>query len=178
MWTRLVGHAVQGTADSAERVPNAPKYPVAIAVVWAGGLGAILPTSAAGEGLGRDAASGHGGLGEPGDTCTGAPIEFCYSFDFDATSDPSGGDPSGQVHVVVSDPNRPYTFEGPVSCLAVTGNQAVIGVDTNFDFVGILIRGAYVTVTDGGPPSSGLDTIDHRIPLFSDFQTCRPPTAA
>jgi hypothetical protein len=50
--------------------------------------------------------------------------------------------------------------EGTVSCLGVTGNQAVIGVGVTFSSAGPF-PGAFVNVTDGGGPA-GEDTFDAR----------------
>ncbi len=53
----------------------------------------------------------------------------------DASSDPLGGHPSGrvsfsaEVYVPFRDVWVLLTFEGPVTCLAVKGNRAVIGFD-------------------------------------------------
>jgi hypothetical protein len=83
-------------------------------------------------------------------TAGAAPVEdsvvgsgtagFYGSFEIDARSGPSGESPSGSVSVVGS-----VSFNGPVTCLAVTGNVATLNISTTqFGLV-------TMTVTDGGP---------------------------
>jgi hypothetical protein len=93
----------------------------------------------------QDSAIGSGTAGEE------------WSFDFHATSGPSGENPSGEVRFVFQ---GTIQVEGTVSCLGVTGNQAVIGVDVTFSSAGPF-PGAFVNVTDGGGPA-GEDTFDAR----------------
>jgi hypothetical protein len=122
--------------------------------------GWMSPVGAPGQVPSRDVAAGHGDVSGPGSTCTEDSFDDCYLFDFDALSDPLGGDPSGHVRASLSTVEHGYTAEGPVSCLAVTGSRAVIGVDTNFMIVGNLVRGVFVVAVDGGPEGSGLDTFN------------------
>ena len=74
----------------------------------------------------------------------------------DASSDPSGGHPSGRVSfdAEVYVPFRGVwvllTFEGPVTCLAVKGNRAVIGFDA---FLGPM----KAVVVDNGSTGSPAD---------------------
>jgi len=66
----------------------------------------------------------------------------------DASSDQLGGDPSGSVSIVfelvVSGSTTRVTFAGPVTCLAVTGNRAVIGYNSS------LVGSMKVVVVDSG----------------------------
>jgi hypothetical protein len=80
-----------------------------------------------------------------------------WSFDFHATSGPSGENPSGEVRFVFQ---GTIQVEGTVSCLGVTGNQALIGLAVTFSSAG-QFPGAFVNVTDGGGPT-GEDTFDAR----------------
>ena len=81
-------------------------------------------------------------------------------FEFSATSSPVGGSPSGTASFSI--PTAGYHIEGTVSCLAVTGNRAVIGmdVDTAASSGPIVFQGIFLTVVDGGPAGSGLDSFD------------------
>jgi hypothetical protein len=82
----------------------------------------------------------------------------------DAHSDPSGGNPVGTVSFTGGGPTGIH-IDGPVTCLVVTGNQAVITFDTsNFGF-------GRIEVVDNGSGGATLDT------FFVDaFQTpnCSP----
>jgi hypothetical protein len=69
-----------------------------------------------------------------------------------------GGDPTGSAHVFVSTLDHSFSADGPVSCLAVEGNRAVIGVATDFVIVGNRVLGVFLVAVDGGPEGSGLDT--------------------
>jgi len=84
-----------------------------------------------------------------------AELDAVPAYVIDARSGPLGEDPSGSVSFVT---NLGDAFEGSVTCLAVTGNIAVIGVRTVGGTFGV--PGALFAVADLGPPGSGLDTID------------------
>jgi hypothetical protein len=81
------------------------------------------------------------------------------SFDFTATSDPGGGSPTGTASWELF---GTIHFEGTVSCLAVDGNRAVVGidVDTTASPPGFQFQGFFLTVVDGGSAGSGLDSFD------------------
>ena len=88
---------------------------------------------------------------------SGATSSTYQGFDFTATSDPVGGSPRGAA----SWDAFGFHFEGTVSCLAVSGNRAVIGIDidasaSTFD----VFEGFFLTAIDGGPAGSGLDIFD------------------
>jgi hypothetical protein len=92
------------------------------------------------------------------------PFGACVSFEFSATSEPTGGDPSGQASVFVGLLSHSYGFGGPVTCLAVAGNSATIGGETDVTLGGIFrYRGFRLTVVDGGGQGSGLDTISYEL---------------
>jgi hypothetical protein len=104
------------------------------------------------------------------------PLSTCVSFEFSATSEPTGGDPSGQASVFVGLLSHSYGFGGPVTCLAVTGNHATIGGETDVTLGGIFrYRGFRLTVVDGGGPGSGLDTISYEL-LEATPTDCSEPS--
>jgi hypothetical protein len=77
--------------------------------------------------------------------------EFSFAFDLNARSGPSGENPAGTARVVLrSSPS--IGIEGPVTCLTVTGNTAVIGLD-NSQGLQALGRGWFIEVTDATPDS-------------------------
>lgn len=75
------------------------------------------------------------------------------TFDFSATSGPSGENPSGMFSFVCT--SSSHAFSGTVSCLAVTGNQATLGgtITASTHPSPTLGVGAQLsfTVIDGGP---------------------------
>jgi hypothetical protein len=75
----------------------------------------------------------------------------------DAHSDPLGGSPSGTVSfIVVVGPIGPVPIGGPVTCLAVDGNRAVIGFNDTTTGVGPVT----VVVTDNGSTGSPPDEFE------------------
>jgi hypothetical protein len=124
----------------------------------------------------RDSVSAHGDASAPGSTCTDDFFDPCFLFELDASSEPSGTDATGNVHVSLSTFDHGYSADGPVSCLAVTGSRAVIGVQTDFTVVGNRVLGVFVVAVDGGAAGSGLDTLDviNRLDLLGLPNT--PPT--
>ena len=64
----------------------------------------------------------------------------------------------GAFHVFLNTLDHSFSADGPVSCLAVEGNRAVIGVATDFVIVGNRVRGIFLIAVDGGPEGSGLDS--------------------
>jgi hypothetical protein len=87
------------------------------------------------------------------------------NFDFAATSDPVGGSPSGSA----SWEEFGFHFEGDVSCLAVAGNRAVIGIDVDTAASSLSFQGFFLTAVDGGPPGSGLDSFDATPTAFTSI---------
>jgi hypothetical protein len=99
------------------------------------------------------------------DSATGSGSAVALSgyptFEFSATSDPLGGSPGGTG--TWSQSVRGQTIlqvQGTVSCLAVSGNQAVIGIDLHIPPGASFFQGFFLTVVDGGPAGSGLDSFD------------------
>jgi hypothetical protein len=120
-----------------KRLSLASVMAIAGVLVLPHGSGAQVPT--------QDSATG-----------SGSAASVYSTFDFSATSDPVGGSPSGTA----TWNEFGFHFEGTVSCLAVSGNQAVIGVDVDTSASSLSFQGFFLTVVDGGPPGSGLDSFD------------------
>ena len=80
------------------------------------GVGVVLgiPATTHAQTVGQDSAVGQGSTGL---------FEPPYVFDFRATSGPAGENPSGYVTLDFGI----FHVEGPVTCLAVSGNTAVVG---------------------------------------------------
>jgi hypothetical protein len=93
------------------------------------------------------------------------------SFSFDARSGPSGENPTGHMTNHIGGGSAP-TFSGDVTCLAVTGNTAVIGAFGVLDYGFAQPEIAeWTRVVDGGGPGSRRDTIQN-VDLFDST----PPT--
>lgn len=97
-----------------------------------------------------DSVVGQGRTGPDGD------LGFEQIFEFEAHSGPSGEDPSGFVELDLRLHHIPPTnfahLEGPVTCLSVSGNDAVVGFEVAPP--GSSITGVIVQVEDNGPPGS------------------------
>jgi hypothetical protein len=79
-----------------------------------------------------------------GDSVTGSGTASVFSFVLDARSGPSGENPTGRAEVSLT--TVPSVFaRGPVTCLAVQGNRAVIGIANEPGSVG---AGTLIEVTD------------------------------
>jgi len=115
----------------------------------------------------QDSAVGSGAAGDP---------QSGFSFRFEATSGPGGENPSGTANAT---DGFEFAFRGRVTCLEVTGNSAVIGVENEFlaDFP---VAGTIISVVDGGPAGSQLDTIDFFFLLTTvpTPDTCVPPAGS
>jgi len=86
------------------------------------------------------------------------PQSLQHSFDLEARSGPSGEDPSGYVTVEIGYPlssGVSLHTEGPVRCLNVSGNRAVVGFELDPDLSNFPSVGAFVQAEDDGPPGSG-----------------------
>jgi hypothetical protein len=102
------------------------------------------------------------------DSVTGGGRIVGASFGVDARSGPSGENPTGTV-IVRSSILLGFRVEGPVTCLNVTGNRAVIGFANTLGdaFLG---AGGFIEVTDGTP-----DTFTSRRIASGDSLTICPP---
>lgn len=132
------------------------------------GLGVLLGTfvpAAYGQVTSGDSVVGQGRTGPAG--------SFSYiGFDIEARSGPSGEGPSGHVALEFALAGfPPGVLEGPVSCLSVSGNDAVVGFD-----LGPLstISGILVEVEDNGPPGSDPPDTLNPSPV-DDPSSCTPP---
>jgi hypothetical protein len=85
----------------------------------------------------------------------GGEVGPFHDISINASSDPLGGDPSGEVSfvadVVVDGNVARVRFVGPVTCLAVEANRAVIG------FLSTLLGPMKVVVVDNGSTGSPAD---------------------
>ena len=106
----------------------------------------------------------------PQDSVVGSgTTDSFYAFALDARSGPSGENPTGTARIVLrADPT--LGIEGSVTCLTVTENRAVIGLDNSLG-TPALGRGWFIEVTDGQPDSLGVG-------LFSPLEapTVCPPS--
>ncbi len=117
---------------------------VVIALLTIAALGTQAPVAAADPG--QDRAAGIGEVRLPI-----ATRSYRLTFIFSARSGPAGEDPRGSADTFFTE-NPQYRTRMSVTCLAVTGNRAVVGVS------GVLIRdgaevpiGQEFLVVDGGP---------------------------
>jgi hypothetical protein len=96
-------------------------------------------------------------------------------FDIEARSGPSGEDPSGHVSVGIGllavSPSLLH-IEGPVTCLSVSGNDAVVGFapDPVSIFPAVLIE-----VEDNGPPGSDPPDLVRVSGRVGDPSSCASP---
>jgi hypothetical protein len=85
-------------------------------------LAAVLASSAAAQVPTLDSVSGSGVARTSGTDTT-------FAFEIDANSGPNGENPTGQVTFRYTTDGSIF-FSGPVTCLAVNGNFAILNVDT------------------------------------------------
>jgi hypothetical protein len=105
-----------------------------------------LPAFSVAQAPTEDSVVGSGTAVDPG-------VVFLERFDLNARSGPSGENPTGTASLAPVDfPS--LRIAGPVTCLNVTGNRAVIGVDNS---LGTPALGDwFFEVTDGAPDSIGV----------------------
>jgi hypothetical protein len=91
------------------------------------------------------------------DSVVGSGATGDFLFNLNARSGPSGENPTGAAGVAPAFAPD-FRVGGPVTCLNVTGNHAVIGIEVTsvLTFVGLLFP-----VTDGTPDSLGVVILDH-----------------
>ncbi len=82
-----------------------------------------------------------------------------FGFNFSATSGPAGENPTGQVSSLTFGERFGFEeFTGTVTCVVVSGNRAAIGATGSSSLGAPAV--ALMTVVDGGPANSGLDTFN------------------
>jgi len=109
----------------------------------------------------------------PGFTRCFAPDRYI----FDAHSGPAGETPSGQVTFATGERAGLQTDVGTVSCLAVSGNRASIGVDFE-GFFGVGAHAAVLYVEDLGGETQdkiGVQNLPEGVSAPSVCPTTRPP---
>ena len=122
-------------------------------------LAAVLASSAAAQVPAQDSVSGSGVARTSGTDTT-------FDFEIDAHSGPSGENPTGQVTFRFTTDGSIF-FSGPVTCLAVNGNFAILSVATlQFQAVGLevtdspsgdLIRGIPTGTSSCSPLGSAVN---------------------
>ena len=82
-----------------------------------------VPSPVRAQAPSHDRASGHGGPEfTPGSTCTDEDLRVLLGFEFGCCERPGGRrTPPGSLHVFLSTVEHSFSADGPVSCLAVTG---------------------------------------------------------
>jgi hypothetical protein len=100
----------------------------------------LLGAAVAGVALALASGAGAQTVAQDSVVVTGAPVAQAGSsfteIAINATSDPSGGNPTGRVtFAIVFSPGVGFPVDGPVTCLSVSGNTATINVqDQAFGF--------------------------------------------
>ena len=100
----------------------------------------------------------------PEDSVVGAGVLGTgLSFTIDAHSGPSGEQPTGTAEAATPPEQGGLRVGGRLTCLTVTGNRAVIGVDNSLGDQG-LFSGALFEVTDGEVDTLGLNVFIQDVP--------------
>jgi hypothetical protein len=97
-----------------------------------------------------------------------------------ATSGPEGSAVSGSVELLDASGRGGNVVQGPVTCLSVTGNVAIVGYTGRLSDLADPFTGrqtGFVRVTDRGGPDSGQDTWELGGQRFEEdpFEGPRPP---
>jgi hypothetical protein len=136
---------------------------VIVAVVV--GMALALPGGAQAQAMPEDSATGSGNT-----------PSYYHAFEFTATSDPAGGSPSGTASW---DQLGVFHFEGSVTCLNVTGNRAVIGIDVDESRSSTTaFPGFFITVIDRSPATAEPDSFDAQPANFVDGSLTVPTDCA
>jgi hypothetical protein len=122
---------------------------------------ALLATALAAGAIGSMTATAHAqAVGQDRVTGSGAASPDFDTFDFSATSDPSGADPSGSASWNNFYGSPFFHFQGSVVCLQVDGNQADMVVRVDQAASTLSFESFTFHLVDGGPAGSGQDRID------------------
>jgi hypothetical protein len=109
----------------------------------------LWATPAGGDLPGGDSVVGQGQTQPVG----GLDVEV--AFDFDATSGPLGEDPGGYARLDILVLGTPtFHVEGPVTCVSVSGNEAVVGFELDPELSTFPAVGAIIEVVDNGVPGA------------------------
>lgn len=110
----------------------------------------------------------------------GTTARLIKEFSLIAASSPVGARPRGRVSFEQGGGEYPgpFHFEGTVSCLAVDGNRAVVGVDIDVERSRVDFQGYFITVVDGGPSALGRDTIHAAPSRYSTGRDFAPTDCA
>jgi hypothetical protein len=100
-------------------------------------------------------------------------MSLVETFDVEARSGPSGENPSGSVTLEIGFEGLPpfFHFEGPVRCLSVSGNDALVGFELHPPFGAF--PGAVIEIEDNGPPGSDPPDFFWARPV-ADPSSCAP----
>jgi hypothetical protein len=132
-------------------------------LLWAMALASAVSLGAAASAAAQDSVTGTGTTCVSPETCPSGTEYF--SLTADATSGPSGQDPGGTVTWYERYLGGYVNGDVDVTCLAVHGKVAIIGVTgtATTSYVGgqyTRQTGGLIRVTDGGGPASGLDRFE------------------
>ena len=134
-------------------------------------FGTLVPAADGQVPGGVDSVVGQGRIGPFG------PDSAVQVFDFEAASGPSGEDPTGHVALELAARGIPsfIRVEGPVRCVSVSGNEAVLGFEPS-----LLAPGGLIEVVDNGPPGSETPDlfIAHALTHAVDASSCVPSAFA
>jgi hypothetical protein len=109
-----------------------------------------------------------------GSTVPSGAVVVTLVFDVEAQSGPLGEDASGygSIDLLVSG-SVVFHVEGPVNCLEVSGDRAVIGLRTDPALSNFPAAGVMIETRDNGPPGSDPPDLLNAIPV-DDPSICAP----
>jgi hypothetical protein len=129
---------------------------------------ATLASSAYGQVPSTDSVEGQG------QTRPSGALNVSLVFDVSATSGPSGETPSGYVSLDVVISGTPtFHLEGRVSCLSVSGRDAVVGFEVDRALSNFPTVGGIIEMRDNGPPGADPPDVLNAIPA-DDPSACSP----
>jgi hypothetical protein len=109
-----------------------------------------------------------------GETTPSGSAEIVLAFNLQADSGPAGEDPTGYARVDVIVLGAPaFHLEGRITCLSVSGNEAVVGFVVDPVLSNYPSAGGMVEMRDNGPPGSDPPDLLNAIPV-DDPSVCSP----
>jgi hypothetical protein len=109
-----------------------------------------------------------------GRTTASGAAEIVLAFDLQAGSGPAGQDPTGYARLDVIVLGAPaFHLEGPIRCVSVSGNAAVVGFAVDPALSNFPSAGALVEMRDNGPPGGDPPDLLNAIPV-DDPSVCSP----